>query len=182
MIAFAEKVLAYTAGLDQPAFVANTLVYDATLGNLEPCRCCVRCDCVRHDAGSRRPTGARESPYRAGSQTGSSMQRSSGDATQVVVLPGLVRFGPLGVRKIESSDVDGLMKAADQREPVLGDQADSLARSTAIARSARWPSCSLSRLSIRWHAGSSPRMPPCALSPVHRGLKPVYSVKIPSST
>jgi uncharacterized protein with HEPN domain len=31
MIAFAEKVLAYTAGLDQPAFVANTLVYDATL-------------------------------------------------------------------------------------------------------------------------------------------------------
>ena len=27
MIAFAEKVLAYTAGLDQPAFVANTLVY-----------------------------------------------------------------------------------------------------------------------------------------------------------
>jgi len=35
MIAFAEKVLAYTAGLDQPAFVANTLVYDATLRNLE---------------------------------------------------------------------------------------------------------------------------------------------------
>jgi uncharacterized protein with HEPN domain len=35
MISFAEKVLAYTAGLDQPAFVANTLVYDATLRNLE---------------------------------------------------------------------------------------------------------------------------------------------------
>lgn len=35
MIAFAEKVLAYTAGLDQPAFVANTLVFDATLRNLE---------------------------------------------------------------------------------------------------------------------------------------------------
>lgn len=35
MIAFAEKVLAYSAGLDQPAFVANTLVYDATLRNLE---------------------------------------------------------------------------------------------------------------------------------------------------
>lgn len=35
MIAFAEKVLAYTAGLDQAAFVANTLVYDATLRNLE---------------------------------------------------------------------------------------------------------------------------------------------------
>jgi uncharacterized protein with HEPN domain len=35
MIAFAEKVLAYTAGLDQPGFVANTLVYDATLRNIE---------------------------------------------------------------------------------------------------------------------------------------------------
>lgn len=35
VIAFAQKVLAYTAGLDQPAFVANTLVYDATLRNLE---------------------------------------------------------------------------------------------------------------------------------------------------
>lgn len=35
MIAFAEKVLTYTAGLDQSAFVANTLVYDATLRNLE---------------------------------------------------------------------------------------------------------------------------------------------------
>jgi uncharacterized protein with HEPN domain len=35
MIGFAEKVLAYTAGLDQPAFVANTLVYDATLRSLE---------------------------------------------------------------------------------------------------------------------------------------------------
>jgi uncharacterized protein with HEPN domain len=35
MIAFAEKVLAYTAGLDQPAFVANTLAYDVTLRNLE---------------------------------------------------------------------------------------------------------------------------------------------------
>lgn len=35
MIAFAEKVLAYTAGLDQASFVSNTLVYDATLRNLE---------------------------------------------------------------------------------------------------------------------------------------------------
>ena len=35
MIGFGERVLAYTAGLDQPAFVANTLVYDATLRNLE---------------------------------------------------------------------------------------------------------------------------------------------------
>jgi len=35
MIAFGEKVLVYTAGLDQSAFVANTLVYDATLRNLE---------------------------------------------------------------------------------------------------------------------------------------------------
>jgi uncharacterized protein with HEPN domain len=35
MIGFAAKVLAYTAGLDQNAFVANALVYDATLRNLE---------------------------------------------------------------------------------------------------------------------------------------------------
>lgn len=35
MIAFAEKALAYTAGLDQQAFIANALVYDATLRNLE---------------------------------------------------------------------------------------------------------------------------------------------------
>jgi uncharacterized protein with HEPN domain len=35
MIAFAEKALAYTAGLDQGAFVASALVYDATLRNLE---------------------------------------------------------------------------------------------------------------------------------------------------
>ena len=35
MIDFAEKVLAYTERLDQPGFVANRLVYDATLRNLE---------------------------------------------------------------------------------------------------------------------------------------------------
>ena len=35
MIAFAEKVTAYTDGLDQAAFVADTLTYDATLRNLE---------------------------------------------------------------------------------------------------------------------------------------------------
>ena len=35
MIAFAEKVVAYTKGLDQHAFVANGLIYDATLCNLE---------------------------------------------------------------------------------------------------------------------------------------------------
>ena len=35
MIAFAEKVVAYTNGLDQQAFVASGLVYDATLRNLE---------------------------------------------------------------------------------------------------------------------------------------------------
>jgi uncharacterized protein with HEPN domain len=35
MIAFGEKVLTYTTGLDQSAFVGNTLVYDATLRNLE---------------------------------------------------------------------------------------------------------------------------------------------------
>lgn len=35
MIAFAEKVIAYTDGLDQAGFVANGLVYDATVRNLE---------------------------------------------------------------------------------------------------------------------------------------------------
>ncbi|MEP7303192.1 MAG: DUF86 domain-containing protein [Caldimonas sp.] len=35
MIAFAEKVVAYTNGLDQQAFVASGMVYDATLRNLE---------------------------------------------------------------------------------------------------------------------------------------------------
>lgn len=35
MIAFAQKVVAYTDGLDQPAFIASGLVYDATLRNLE---------------------------------------------------------------------------------------------------------------------------------------------------
>ena len=35
MIAFAEKVLVYTKGLDQQAFVASGLVYDATLRNIE---------------------------------------------------------------------------------------------------------------------------------------------------
>ena len=34
MITFGEKVLAYTDGLDQNAFVANSLIYDATLHNL----------------------------------------------------------------------------------------------------------------------------------------------------
>ncbi len=35
MIEFAQRVVAYTAGLDQLAFVANGLNYDATLRNLE---------------------------------------------------------------------------------------------------------------------------------------------------
>jgi len=35
MIGFAEKVVAYTDGLDQAAFVASGLNYDATLRNLE---------------------------------------------------------------------------------------------------------------------------------------------------
>lgn len=35
MIDFTEKVLSYTEGLDQPGFVTNRLVYDATLRNLE---------------------------------------------------------------------------------------------------------------------------------------------------
>ena len=35
MIAFAEKVLSYTDGLDQASFVASGLNYDATVRNLE---------------------------------------------------------------------------------------------------------------------------------------------------
>lgn len=35
MVAFAEKVLRYTESLDQAAFVANELVFDATVRNLE---------------------------------------------------------------------------------------------------------------------------------------------------
>jgi uncharacterized protein with HEPN domain len=35
MIDFAEKVLTYTEGLDQQAFVAKGLNYDATVRNLE---------------------------------------------------------------------------------------------------------------------------------------------------
>ena len=35
MIGFAERVIAYTAGLDQARFVASGLNYDATLRNLE---------------------------------------------------------------------------------------------------------------------------------------------------
>lgn len=35
MIAFCEKVLAYTEGLDQGGFTAQDLTYDATLRNLE---------------------------------------------------------------------------------------------------------------------------------------------------
>lgn len=35
MIGFAERVLAYTDGLDQAGFEASTLNYDATLRNLE---------------------------------------------------------------------------------------------------------------------------------------------------
>lgn len=35
MISSGEKVLAYTAGMNQDTFVANTLVFDATVRNLE---------------------------------------------------------------------------------------------------------------------------------------------------
>ena len=35
MLRFAEKVLAYTEGLDQAAFVADERTYDATLRNVE---------------------------------------------------------------------------------------------------------------------------------------------------
>ena len=36
MIDFSEKVLSYTDGMDQEAFIADERTYDATLRNLEP--------------------------------------------------------------------------------------------------------------------------------------------------
>ncbi|MFQ6758855.1 DUF86 domain-containing protein [Desulfovibrionaceae bacterium CB1MN] len=51
MIDFAEKVLAYTAGLDQPGFVLSGLTYDATARNLE----------LLGEAASRIPAEIRES-------------------------------------------------------------------------------------------------------------------------
>ena len=50
MIGFAETVMEYTAGLDQDAFVANRLVYDATLRNLE----------LLGEAAARVPTAVRQ--------------------------------------------------------------------------------------------------------------------------
>ena len=35
MIAFSEKALSYTSGMDQDTFIAEALVYDGTLRNLE---------------------------------------------------------------------------------------------------------------------------------------------------
>jgi len=58
MIKFAEKVLAYTHGLDQDAFVASGVTYDATLRNLE----------LIGEAATRIPSDVRaahpESPWR----------------------------------------------------------------------------------------------------------------------
>ena len=51
MIGFAEKVLVYTEGLDQQAFAASGLNYDATLRNLE----------LIGEAAARIPTGVRDS-------------------------------------------------------------------------------------------------------------------------
>jgi uncharacterized protein with HEPN domain len=35
MIGFAERVIAYSAGMDQRQFIENRLVYDATMRNIE---------------------------------------------------------------------------------------------------------------------------------------------------
>ena len=50
MIGFADKVLAYTDGMDQAAFAASALTYDATLRNLE----------LIGEAASRIPVNVRE--------------------------------------------------------------------------------------------------------------------------
>lgn len=51
MTHFAEKCLAYTAGMDQASFVSNEITYDATLRNLE----------LIGEAASRVPNEVRES-------------------------------------------------------------------------------------------------------------------------
>lgn len=46
MIGFAQKVIAYTDGLDQTGFIASSLNYDATVRNLKwqvPARGCYAC-------------------------------------------------------------------------------------------------------------------------------------------
>jgi hypothetical protein len=50
MIDFADRVLAYTDGMDQATFVASALTYDATLRNLE----------LIGEAASRIPAAVRE--------------------------------------------------------------------------------------------------------------------------
>ena len=59
MIEFSEKVLSYTEGLDQDAFIADGLTYDATLRNLE----------LIGEAATHIPNGVREaypdSPWHA---------------------------------------------------------------------------------------------------------------------
>ena len=50
MIGFADRVLAYTDGMDQATFVASALTYDATLRNLE----------LIGEAASRIPAAVRE--------------------------------------------------------------------------------------------------------------------------
>ena len=59
VIGFCEGVLSYTEGMDQSTFVANELVYDATLHNLE----------LIGEAATRIPDGVREAhpeiPWRA---------------------------------------------------------------------------------------------------------------------
>ena len=57
MIAFAEKVVACTNGLDQQAFVASDLVYDATLRNLE---------LIGEAAGHMKSRNVRAEPARCG--------------------------------------------------------------------------------------------------------------------
>lgn len=58
MIRFGEKVLAYTNGLDQSRFVANSVHYDATLRNLE-----LIGEAASHVPGDVR-AGAPEVPWR----------------------------------------------------------------------------------------------------------------------
>ena len=54
MIEFGEKVISFTTGLDQDAFIADALIYDATMRNIE----------LIGEAATHVPTSVRDShPY-----------------------------------------------------------------------------------------------------------------------
>ena len=65
MIGFAEKVIAYTDGLDQVSFVASGLNYDATVRNLELIGEAARISRMRFASNTRKFLGGWWSPRAA---------------------------------------------------------------------------------------------------------------------